>query len=243
MVKKANKNKSRSKPTAKVNDILDLRPRSKTRNPLSTIQNFIDVNKYLALIVIVSLTMVSFFYFKTEDRTAKLGDVISSVGKHILLPSDEEPTLANVEDKTKLRYKFLSSRAENGDEVLIYTKNQLVILYRPSIDKIIAVGSVTADLALPESKGATLTIMDGANDSAKTQELLNKIKTFYPEITITNGGKTNRQDFPKTIVIDNTNQKDNLLFSLVDLVSGTRGILPIGVEKASTDLMIIVGKE
>jgi hypothetical protein len=60
---------------------------------------------------------------------------------------------------------------------------------------------------------------------------------------VTDGGMSNRHDFPTTIVIDNTDQKDNLVDALAKITSGKRGVVPLSEGKASTELEIIVGKD
>ena len=65
------------------------------------------------------------------------------VARHFALPA-EEPVLATVTDTNKLTSPFLK-RAQNGDRVLIYQQTKLAIIYRPSIDRIIAVGPVSID--------------------------------------------------------------------------------------------------
>jgi hypothetical protein len=73
--------------------------------------------------------------------------VTAAVARHYQLPEDEVPALATVEDKGKLNSEFLRS-AENGDKLLVYKNAKKVILYRPSIDKIIEVGPVSiADMS------------------------------------------------------------------------------------------------
>lgn len=74
-------------------------------------------------------------------QDSKPSTVVSKVGKHYLLPS-EEPTVATVEDKTKLSSEFLRA-AENGDKLLLFKDAKKVILYRPSIDRIIEVGPIS----------------------------------------------------------------------------------------------------
>lgn len=66
------------------------------------------------------------------------------VGRHMVLPEDEEPALATVTDKTKISTDFFK-QAENGDKLLIYQDHKTAIIYRPSLDKIIAVGPVSID--------------------------------------------------------------------------------------------------
>lgn len=70
--------------------------------------------------------------------------IVTDVGRHYLLPTNETPALATITDKSKLRSSFFKY-AENGDKVLIYQTNQIAIIYRPSIDRIIAVGPVSID--------------------------------------------------------------------------------------------------
>jgi uncharacterized protein YpmB len=78
----------------------------------------------------------------TEQQTQEL---VEKVGKLITLPSDETPTIATVEDKSKLANQAFFAQAENGDQLLIYTKAQKAVIYRPSQNKIINVGPVSID--------------------------------------------------------------------------------------------------
>lgn len=81
---------------------------------------------------------------------SEVPSLISDVSRHYVLPTDEEPAIATVTDKTKLTTP-LFTKSENGDKALIYQKNALVIIYRPSIDRIIAVGPVSIDNVPTES--------------------------------------------------------------------------------------------
>lgn len=74
-------------------------------------------------------------------------DLIQRVGKLITLPTGETPTVATVDDKTKLADQAFFADVENGDKLLIYTKAQKAIIYRESTNKIINVGPVSIDSA------------------------------------------------------------------------------------------------
>jgi cell division protein FtsL len=198
----------------------------------------------IVLLVVFLVAVVATWWVTTGHKTKEqrdLNTVKSQVSKHMLLPKDEEPTLAEVTDKNQIKDKFLAKNASNGDQVLIYTTNQIAIIYRPSADRIVAVGSVTADPALAEAKNATLTILNGSKNPEKTKAIIAKIKAAYPDITVTDGGITNKHDFPTTIVIDSSNQKDYLTDALARVSGGRRGVVPISEARADTDLMIIVG--
>ena len=226
------------------NLITDLRPAARKTPPA---KRFVKKYAKLLITILVIVAVIGAAWLisakRTSSRQTGLNHVVVRVGRLMLLPNDEQPTLATVTDKTKLTDKFLAAKAVNGDEVLIYTKNQLVIIYRPSINKIAAVGTVSVDPALAEAKDATLTVEDGSNNPQKTQAIIQKIRAAYPEIKVTDGGQASRQDLPETIVIDNSNTKDNLMFALIKVVSGKQGVLPLGVTNASTDLLVIVGKD
>jgi len=73
---------------------------------------------------------------------AEVDITISKVGKLITLPTDEKPTVATVTDASKVKSQPFFQNAQNGDIVLIYTKAQKAILYRPSENKIVEVGAV-----------------------------------------------------------------------------------------------------
>ncbi len=67
--------------------------------------------------------------------------LIQKIGRHYLLPPNEEPVIATVTDRTKLTTEFLKA-AKNGDKLLVYEKSGIAIIYRPSIDKLVRVGPV-----------------------------------------------------------------------------------------------------
>lgn len=196
--------------------------------------------------VIVAVSVGMTWWVLAGSKTQAQRDLTHAktlVARHMILPSDEEPTLALVTDKAQLKDKFLSANANNGDQVLIYTQHQIAIIYRESVDKIVAVGSVSADSALAESQGTTVTVLNGANDVTKTKKVIDQLKASYPDMTVTDGGLATRHDFTRTIVVDSTNSKDFLVEALTKLTGGAPGVVPLSEAKPETDLMIIVGAD
>lgn len=63
--------------------------------------------------------------------------LIEQIRKLIILPEDEEPTIATVNDLSKLQNQPFFANAQIGDKVLIYNKAKKAILFRPSENKII----------------------------------------------------------------------------------------------------------
>ena len=103
---------------------------------------------YAALAVgALAAALLAWLYWGSAARGGNLDSVeviVQRVNRHYILPTGEQPALATVTDNTKLTTQFLK-KASNGDKVLIYQKNRLAVIYRPSADRIVAVGPVTID--------------------------------------------------------------------------------------------------
>jgi hypothetical protein len=80
---------------------------------------------------------------------AETDALIASVGRLIALPGDENPTVATVTDIDKVKDQPFFKNAQNGDKVLIYTKAQKAIIYRPGENRIIEVGAVNINNQQP----------------------------------------------------------------------------------------------
>ena len=83
-----------------------------------------------------------------KDRQQAL---LSQVGKLMVLPTGETPTIAQVDNATTLRSQPFFANAENADWVIVFTLAKKAILYRASINKIIEVMPVS----LTSSPGAS----------------------------------------------------------------------------------------
>lgn len=107
-----------------------------------------------ATLSIVLLGIISLAVLKQHNNAApdNVATVTRLVAKHMVLPKNEEPALATVTDAKKLSTPFLK-QAQDGDRILIYQKNQLAIIYRPTIDRIIAVGPVSIDTPATKATG------------------------------------------------------------------------------------------
>lgn len=84
--------------------------------------------------------------FKTNPEAAAQEEVnryVQEVGELYALPENEQPSVATVNDKEKLKDQPFFANAENGDVTLIYAQSKLAILYRPSTKQLVNVSSVT----------------------------------------------------------------------------------------------------
>jgi hypothetical protein len=116
-------------------------------------------NVFAALLAIVVLTSLVFggnFYLKAkklerQSQTAAAGSageaqrIVAEVGKLLILPTDEEPTIATISDASKLQNQAFFANAKNGDKVLIYNKAGKAILYDPVNKIIVEVAPLNTD--------------------------------------------------------------------------------------------------
>ncbi len=101
----------------------------------------------LAVLLVISISIGVYFYQKATADPQKsaqneLQETITAVGKLMVLPTGETPTIATVSDPEKLKDQPFFARAQKGDKVLVYTTSQKAILYSPSLNKIVEVAPV-----------------------------------------------------------------------------------------------------
>lgn len=108
---------------------------------------------YIILVLIVGLGLsTAYFYKKSVDlnnpnavseKEAK--SLTQKVGKLVVLPTDEIPTVATVSDPEALKGQEFFTNAKKGDKVLIYSNAKKAILYDPKINKIITIAPLNIE--------------------------------------------------------------------------------------------------
>lgn len=108
----------------------------------------------VVLILVGAMATSVYFYRKSkvdpqEVAVKDLDLIIKLVGKHIVLPENETPTLATVSDPEKLRDQPFFANAQKGDKVLLYSESRKAILYNPETDRVVEVAPINANLGAP----------------------------------------------------------------------------------------------
>ena len=126
--------------------ISELKNRSRQTASLFAANRIVAV---LSLAVAISLAGAVYFYAQLQGLKAppaslenESSELVASVGKLMLLPEGETPTIATVSDLEKLKDQPFFVNAKNGDKVLIYTNAKKAILYDPVAHKIIEVAPI-----------------------------------------------------------------------------------------------------
>lgn len=103
-----------------------------------------------SVLVVASIALAGFFAWKyfsddssSEEAAAETtAKVIEKAGMLFDLPQGEDPTVAQIQDRSKLEDQDFFKKAKNGDYLLVYEKSKLAIIYRESADKLINVGPI-----------------------------------------------------------------------------------------------------
>lgn len=99
----------------------------------------------VSLIAVVAIVAAGYFYnqvrmLKQNPQALaeqEVTDLVAKVGRLLILPTEETPTVATVTDPEALKDQPFFAYAVKGDKVLIYTTAKKAILYSVALNKII----------------------------------------------------------------------------------------------------------
>ena len=143
--------------------IIDITPAA-TRNQAwrSLRQAAISRPPFLIIVVVAIILAVGFLFYHQHQQSdstkglsgqSQIDNTVNKVSKLMLLPSGEQPTLAIVNDASKYSSTSFFRNAAKGDQLLVYAQAHEAILYRPSINKIIAVAPLSVSQPSSTSSG------------------------------------------------------------------------------------------
>ena len=137
---------------------------------------------YVFVLLVAIAGYAGAYYFYNQYNKAKIvldnpevasqkevKEITDKLGKIYALPEGEEPTVATVLDKEKLKDQPFFAKAENGDKVIIFTKSQLAILFRSTEGKIINIAPVSLQEPQP-TKAPTKADLPVSEDTPQPQQ-------------------------------------------------------------------------
>lgn len=144
------KSKTKSKIIQQSYIVPEISTSNNTDNMIPKTPSKKSLRKYFPyiLVLLVILLGLSTGYFYKQSMKAKNPEAVAQneakalaekVGKLIVLPTDEVPTIATVSDPEALKNQVFFMDAKKGDKVLIYTNAKKAILYDPVLNKIVTV--------------------------------------------------------------------------------------------------------
>jgi hypothetical protein len=117
-------------------------------------------NIILLIIITILVGTLFAYYLKSQNEMAALKVQINNpspsssinnlplkdaISRLIEIPTNETPTEATITNADELSNRPFFAHAQTGDKVLIFPQAQKAYLYRPSINKLIEVSSVTTN--------------------------------------------------------------------------------------------------
>ncbi len=105
---------------------------------------------------------------KAEEE---IKSTVNKVSQILLLPKDETPQVAAINDAESLaKTQAFFANAKNGDQILIYLKEQKAIIYRPSENIVINVGPIVTDNSGAGATGAAATTNTSSNSNSNSSQ-------------------------------------------------------------------------
>jgi hypothetical protein len=202
----------------------------------------------LSAIVVIAIGISALIFWRVNNQSGgekALKQALSRVGKLVILPTDEKPTLATVEDSSKVSDPLLKAQAQNGDQLLIYYNAKKIYLYRPSQGKVVDIQPLILDPSAAQANNSKIIVRQGNGKPETGESIRRELDESFPSTEISLAGNAARQDYPMTIIIDLTDgQKYDLVSALVTSTGAQRGILPSGEPKPEgADILIITGTD
>lgn len=214
----------------------------------------------LLLVASIVAFVVMYFQYRNlkndpnAEKNAETKQLVAQVSKFYDLPTDETPTVATVSDKSKVVDQPFFAKAENGDKILIYRKNKLVILFRPSQNKIINSGPVDLDAATGASTGtasqtqAPSVAKVGLYNASTTVGVTNDAEktltgsSYASSLSIAEKKNASSNKLGKVVIVDVTGSNKDLAAKIAASMNGSVGDLPAGEAKPSVDVAVYIGK-
>jgi cytoskeletal protein RodZ len=217
------------------------------------------LNAVLFFLVIVAFGVAGYFYYQykynskeaVQEREVK--SITDTIGKVLILPDNEVPTIATVTDREKLAGQAFFQKAENGDKVIIYRESGKAFLYRPSMQKVVDVATLNAGgqaaagtpkTAAPENavkEPLSIALYNGSTKVGVTDVAEKQITAELPDSKVIAKEKAANSNYTETTVVDVSGKGGDSIGRIAGLLGGTVGSLPEGEIIPQADILVIIG--
>lgn len=199
--------------------------------------------------------------------------LIDKVSKIIELPEGESADIRTVTNKSEVANQPFFQKAENGDKVLVFAQAKKAFLFRPSTNKIINVAPITvtpssapivqaspvvlaavtpssaptastSPSATPETQALNFYLLNGTSKAGLTTRFEVTLKKALPSAVVIDRDNAKSNTYDKSLLVDLTGNKSDLLPQISSKLGITTGKLPDGETKPEgADFLIIVGAD
>jgi len=272
MKKTTRKTKQKKKLTGNKSHVMMVKSNYHTVTPRSNsimkkLQTKFRVNKkniqILAGLLMLGIASIPSLYFYNKYKAAQrlLQDstqilqeearlLQENVGKLILLPEGEEPTIMTVTDKEKLSGQEFFAHAKNGDKVLVYATAKKAFLYDPNANMVLEVGPLLDTTPTPgpdssaEEDKLRVVIYNGTQETGVTTRIGRDLETKLPIISIVNNDFAEKRDYAQSTVIGLTDVgKQNVQNIALELNAGISSLPDGEISPSNADILVIIGED
>lgn len=173
-------------------------------------------------------------------------EVLAQVGKLMILPEDEEPTIATVTDAEVLsQYQPFFRKASDGDKVIIYVQSGKSIIYSPEKNIIVNVGTISVQgnnaLKLDTENPLNVEIRMGGASQERVDVLTEQLAKV---VNVTDVVEAASQDYQGPVIVALTEDEERL--KQAQIFSANLGVqlttdLPEGEAPSDAEVVVIVG--
>ena len=221
-------------------------------------QNLKNILIAVLVLFLLGAGGATYYFYNEYQKVKKNPDLISKeevksvtsiISKYMDLPSEEQPTVATVTDKEKLKDQDFFKKAENGDKILIYTNTRKAILFRPSTGRVVEFAplilgadqaSSTEQSSIPNK--VNVAIYNGTSTNGLTSEYEKKLEG-NTELEVTDKANASKKDYTETLIIDVSGKNKDMAEQIANLLGGkVVEQIPEGENKPASDILIIIGK-
>lgn len=202
-----------------------------------------------------------------KGKTMEKSDVvalINRVASFILVKSDEEPTVATVQDADALRKSspIFYKDAQNGDRLLVWSDK--AVLYSTTLDKLLAVmpmpaqetsnfgqatstasnTQATTTTSTIKAENATVEVRNGTTTVGKASTMSSLLKAQGLKVLTIGDAKI--KTYPKTVIVKASSNAASMPATLAALQQATNAEivdLPAKEVASKADFLVIVGKD
>lgn len=208
-----------------------------------------------ALLILAGIGGTYYFYKQYSKTKVLLSDpsavdkaeseaILGKLKKLMILPNDENPSIATVLDASKLKDQPFFTNAENGDKVIIYTKSQIAILYSPGKNLIVNVAPISSgeNIDQTQTEAVKVALYNGTSTTGLTQVAQTKLESKFTNLAVVSRSNAAKSDYQKSLVIDLTGKNASIVSSIASFIDADIAPLPAG-ETAPTgaEVLIIIG--
>ncbi len=205
--------------------------------------------------VVLGLRNFALKQLATQTTDPQLQAVFNKVKQHVLVPKDEIPIMATIQDinLVRPRNELLFREAQNGDRVLRWSNK--VVLYSPSQDRVLAVlpmipsPSATSSLSVQaistksdQQEQAVIEVRNGSRIPGAGASMVKKLAAAGLSVLPPSDAKN--KTYRKTIIFKANNKAlPQTLRTLQSIIPAQLASVAAGEKMTTSDFLVILGAD